>query len=140
VWDAIDYLHVERIGHGVTASQDPHLVDYILRRNIAIEMCPTSNLRTGVVPCLEKHPIRAFFDKGIKVTVNTDDPSMFNTDMSNEYIQLHKWLNFTVSELFQLTLNALDTSFLPKAQKARIDKAFKEEYKDIIAVLCNHND
>ncbi|NIW09425.1 MAG: adenosine deaminase, partial [Gammaproteobacteria bacterium] len=81
IWDAINYLKVERIGHGVTASRDPELIDCLLKRDITIEMCPTSNLRTGVVPSLQKHPIRTFFDRCIKVTVNTDDPSMFNTDM-----------------------------------------------------------
>jgi len=117
IWDAIGYLKAERVGHGVTAIQDPELVTYLHRRNITLEMCPTSNLRTGVIPSLQKHPIRTFFDNGIRVTVNTDDPSMFNTDMNNEYLQLHRQLNFTVSELFDLTLNALDSSFLPETVK-----------------------
>jgi len=138
VWDAINHLKVERIGHGVTASRDPELIDYLLKRDISIEMCPTSNLRTGVVPSLQKHPIRTFFDKRIKVTVNTDDPSMFNTDMNNEYLQLYQQLNFTVSELFKLTLNALDSSFLPETQKVQMHKSFKEEYRQLMDTLRNH--
>lgn len=137
IWDAINYLRVERIGHGVTASRDPELIDYLLKGDVTIEMCPTSNLRTGVVPSLQKHPIRTFFDKCIKVTVNTDDPSMFNTDMNNEYLQLHRQLNFTVSELFKLTSNALDSSFLPETQKVQMHESFIKEYQRLIDTLCN---
>ncbi len=132
VWDAINYLNVERVGHGVTASRDPKLIDWLLRRDITIETCPTSNLGTGVVPSLQKHPIRAFFDKHIRVTVNTDDPSMFHTDMDNEYLQLHRHLNFTVPELFELSCNALDSSFLPETQKTQIRKSFEEEYRKLM--------
>ena len=130
IWDAINHLNVERIGHGVTACRDPELIDYLHERDITIEMCPTSNLRRGVVPSLQKHPIRTFFDKRIKVTVNTDDPSMFNTDMNNEYLQLHRQLNFTVSELFKLTLNALDSSFLLETQKAQMNESFTKSIDD----------
>lgn len=137
IWDAINYLNVERIGHGVTASRDPELIDYLLERDITIEMCPTSNLRTGVVPSLQKHPIRTFFDKRINVTINTDDPSMFNTDMNNEYLQLHRQLDFTISELFKLTLNALDSSFLPETQKVQMYESFIKEYQRLIDTLYN---
>jgi adenosine deaminase len=137
IWDAVNHLNVEHIGHGVTASRDPELIDYLLKRDIAIEMCPTSNLRTGVVASLRRHPIRTFFDKGIKVTVNTDDPSMFNTNMNNEYLQLHQQLNFTVSELFKLTLNALDSSFLPETRKMQIRESFTREYRRLMDALCS---
>jgi len=137
IWDAINYLNVERIGHGVTASRDPELIDYLLERDITIEMCPTSNLRTGVVPSLQEHPIRTFFDKRINVTINTDDPSMFNTDMNNEYLQLHRQLDFTISELFKLTLNALDSSFLPETQKVQMYESFIKEYQRLIDTLYN---
>lgn len=129
IWDAIDYLNVERIGHGVTAAQDSELIDHILEQGVTIEMCPTSNLKTGVVQSLQEHPIRAFFDKRISVTVNTDDPSMFNTDMNNEYLQLHRKLDFSVSELFQLTINALNSSFIPEAAKTEMRKSFTKEYR-----------
>lgn len=108
IWYAINYLNIEHIGHGVTARQDPKLIAYLRKRDTTFEMCPISNLRTGVIPSLQDHPIKPFFDKGIKVTVNTDDPSMFNTNMNNEYLQLHRQLNFTVSDLFELTLNSPD--------------------------------
>ena len=135
IWDAIKYLDVERIGHGVTAIEDPELVRHILKRGVTIEMCPTSNLKTGVVSSLQRHPIRALFDKGVKVTVNTDDPSMFSTDMNNEYLQLHQQLGFTVPELFKLALNAIDSSFLPRTRRMRMRESFVNEYRRLTGTV-----
>ncbi len=129
IWDAIEYLGVERVGHGVTAIEDPKLVNHILKQGVTVEMCPTSNLKTGVVSSLKKHPIRVLFDKGVKVTVNTDDPSMFDTDMNSEYLQLHQLLGFTVPELFKLALNAVGSSFLPTAQRSHMLESFVDEYR-----------
>jgi adenosine deaminase len=107
-------------------------MSHLKERDITIEMCPVSNLRTGVVNKFEDHPIRAFIDKGIRVTVNSDDPSMFGTDMNNEYIQLHRKLGFTVSELFQISLNAVDSSFLPEARKVQLREDFIDSYRSLI--------
>jgi adenosine deaminase len=131
IWEAVKYLNVEHIGHGVAANRDPELMNYLLRRDITIEMCPISNLKTRVVSSLKKHPIRAFLEKGLDVTVNTDDPSMFNTDMNNEYLQLHRHLNFTIPELFKLSLNAVDSSFLPKRRKIEMHESFIKEFKHL---------
>lgn len=133
VKDAVDCLNVERIGHGIAADHDPELLDFLLARGITIETCPTSNVKTGVVPSLRSHPIRRFFDKGAKVTVNTDDPSMFNTDMNTEYLQLHRRLGFNMRELFQLTLNALDSSFLPEMRKEEMRESFTKEYLKLVS-------
>jgi adenosine deaminase len=132
IWDAVKFLGVERIGHGVAAASDIALMSHLKERDITIEMCPVSNLRTGVVNKFEDHPIRAFIDKGIRVTVNSDDPSMFGTDMNNEYIQLHRKLGFTVSELFQISLNAVDSSFLPEARKVQLREDFIDSYRSLI--------
>jgi adenosine deaminase len=129
IWEAVKYLNVERIGHGVTASRDPELMSCLLRRDITIETCPISNLKTKVVSSLKKHPIRTFLEKGLKVTVSTDDPSMFDTDMNNEYLQLHRRLNFTIPELFRLSLNAVVSSFLPEKRKIEMRESFIKEFK-----------
>lgn len=131
-WDAVEYLGVERIGHGVTAVRDSALIKHLKERNITIEACPTSNVRTGVTPSLSHHPIRNLFDYGVNVTANSDDPTMFDTDMNNEYLQLHKVLGFTVPELFRLSLNAVNSSFLPQKQKDRTQDAFAKEYQRIV--------
>jgi adenosine deaminase len=128
VWGAVKGLGVERIGHGTIAVKDPELMKVIAERNVTVEACPVSNVRTGAVASVAQHPIREFIDNGIRVTVNSDDPPMFGTDMNNEYIQLHRQLGFTVPELFQLSLNAVDSAFLPEEEKATLRKRFVDEY------------
>jgi adenosine deaminase len=132
IWDAVRYLNVERIGHGVAAAGDRNLIGYLKQREIAIEACPISNIRTGVVSSFREHPIREFFDSGLRVTVNSDDPSMFGTDMNNEYIQLHRELGFTLPDLFRLSLNAVESSFLPDDEKRRMIGSFDDEFDRLI--------
>lgn len=132
VWQAIRHLKVEHVGHGVSASQDRKLMERLSQQGIVVEACPVSNVRTGAVPSLHQHPIRTFLDRGIIVTVNTDDPSMFCTDMNNEYLQLHKSLGFTISELFKLSLNAVVSSFLPEKRKTAMREAFAKEYQRLM--------
>lgn len=132
VWQAVRHLKVEHVGHGVSVSQDRKLMDYLSRQGIVIEACLVSNVRTRTVPSLQQHPIRTFIDGGIIVTVNTDDPSMFCTDMNNEYVQLHKSLGFTIPELFKLSLNAVASSFLPDERKTIMRKAFVKEYQHLM--------
>jgi adenosine deaminase len=132
VWNAVKLLGVERVGHAVAAANDSGLMDYLLEHGIALEACPVSNVRTGVVKSLEKHPVRTFFDRGLTVSVNTDDPSMFGTDMNNEYLQLHRKLGFTVKELFQLSLNAVDSLFVSEERKAKMHTSFIREYEHLL--------
>jgi adenosine deaminase len=128
VWGAVKGLGVERIGHGTIAAKDPELMRFIAERNVTIETCPVSNVRTGAIASVADHPIRKFIKNGIRVTVNSDDPSMFGTNMNNEYIQLHEQLGFTVPELFQLSLNAIDSAFLPEHNKAELKEQYVNEY------------
>jgi adenosine deaminase len=129
IWQAIKNLNVEHIAHGVSARRDRDLMDYISKQRIVLEACPVSNVRTGAVQSLDQHPIRTFLDEGMTVTVSTDDPSMFCTDMNNEYLQLHKCLGFTVPELFKLSLSAVDSSFLSEKTKIEMHEAFVKEYQ-----------
>jgi adenosine deaminase len=132
IWQAVDELGVEHIGHGVTATSEPKLLEHLKKKSIAIETCPTSNVRTQVVRTLKSHPIKSFHDLGLTVTVNTDDPSMFGTDMNNEYLQLHRQLGFSISELFKLSLNAVNSSFLPEEAKFKMCKSFVKSYNRMI--------
>lgn len=133
IWDAINHLRVERIGHGVSAARDPRLLAFIKKQGITIEACPVSNVKTGVIPSIRQHPVRLFYDEGLSVSVNSDDPSMFGTDMNGEYLQLHRELGFTVLDLFNLSLNAVASSFIPETQKRRMIEEFQKEYMKIIA-------
>ncbi len=137
IWNAIRHLGVERVGHGVSAREDPALVAYLLENKIPIEMCPLSNIRTGVVNDIRNHPVRPFFDKGLKVTVSSDDPTMFDTNMNKEYRTLHEELGFTPQELFRLSLNGLDSSFLPEERKVRLREAFIREFEALQARAIN---
>ncbi|MFW9907802.1 MAG: adenosine deaminase [Candidatus Thorarchaeota archaeon] len=138
IWDALRHLNVERIGHGVTAREDPSLMDYLKRGRIAIEMCPVSNLRTGVISSMRNHPIRDFFDKGLFVNVNSDDPSLFHTDLNNEYIQLHKHLGFTLPELFQISLNGVDAAFVNLRRKNQLRILFNRKYDNIQELMTRY--
>ena len=130
--DAIKHLYVEHIGHGIAAANDSVLMGCLLKRGITVEMCPISNVRTGAVSSLKEHPIRTFLDKGLRVTVSTDDPSMFATDMNNEYLQLHERLNFTIPELFRLSLNAVESSFLSEDKRISMRESFIKEYEHLL--------
>jgi adenosine deaminase len=120
VWGALRALHPERIGHGTRAQEDASLVDFLAERAIPLEMCPISNLRTGVVPSIEEHPVRRFFDRGLRVTVNSDDPKMFGNSLAEEYRLLAEKLGFTLGEIHQLIMNAVEASWASPERKAKL--------------------
>ncbi len=132
IWDAVDILGVERIGHGVSARKDDRLLQHLREKGIVIEACPVSNARTGVVPDISKHPVREFFNLGLIVTVNSDDPSLFNTDLTNEYLQLYEHLGFTVEELYMLSVNAVNSAFTPEDIRDMLLKALQSEYEHLL--------
>ena len=132
VWECIDSLYPERIGHGVAATKDPRLLHEIAERGISIEACPMSNLRTGAVPSIKEHPIRRFIEAGISVSVNTDDPPMFGTDMNTEYLTLHRELGFAVDELYKIGLDSVETSFIDESEKKRLRQVFAKEYAGLV--------
>jgi len=120
VWGALRVLHVDRVGHATRAVEDPSLVSWLAEHRVPLEMCPISNLRTGIVRSLAAHPIRHFFDAGLPVTVNTDDPKMFNTSLEGEYEALATHLRFTWDEVQVLNRNALDAAWCSDEEKRRL--------------------
>ena len=114
VWGAIHSLRVDRIGHGTRAREDERLLDYLAEHRIPIEMCPLSNVRTGVVSSIEAHPIRAYHDRGMVVTVNTDDPKMFGNSLAEEYRSLEEELGFSRDQIRALILQGVRASWLPE--------------------------
>ncbi len=135
VWGAIDALHVERIGHGIRSVSDPQLVAALRDRGVTLDICPTSNLRTGAASSLAVHPLRILFDAGVRITVNTDDPIFFATTMSNEYRLVARAFGFDADELTQLALNAVDASFLPPADQQAMRSTFMQEIAALRAEL-----
>lgn len=123
IWGALN-LKVERIGHGLTAGQDPELIEELAERQIPIEICVTSNLRTGVCPDLSQHPVRRYFDEGLMVTLNTDDPAMFHTTLNGEYELVQQNFNFSDEHLRELARNSFEASFLPPDKKVEFLNLF----------------
>ncbi|WP_225800114.1 adenosine deaminase [Streptomyces sp. NK15101] len=120
VWDAIRDLGAERIGHGTSSVRDPELLAHLAEHRIALEVCPTSNIATRAVATLEEHPIRQMVDAGVLVTVNSDDPPMFGTDLNNEYAVAARLLGLDERGVAALAKNAVEASFLDADGKARI--------------------
>ncbi|WP_435973792.1 adenosine deaminase [Streptomyces sp. Qhu_M48] len=120
VWDAINDLGAERIGHGTSSVQDPALLAHLAEHRIALEVCPTSNIATRAVATLDEHPIRRMVEAGVLVTVNSDDPPMFGTDLNNEYAVAARLLGLDERGVAALAKNAVEASFLDAAGKTRI--------------------
>jgi aminodeoxyfutalosine deaminase len=116
IWGALN-LKAERIGHGLTAAQDPELIEELTERQVPIEICVTSNLRTGCCTELAQHPVRRYFDQGLMLTLNTDDPAMFRTSLSEEYALVREAFGFTDEHLRELARNSFEASFLPPEKK-----------------------
>jgi adenosine deaminase/aminodeoxyfutalosine deaminase len=119
VWGALN-LHAERIGHGYTASRDPDLVDELAQRQIPVEICITSNLRTGVCKTIAEHPVKSYFDQGVMATLNTDDPALFRTSLAREYQLAQDTFGFTDEHLRELARNSFEASFLPAEKKLEL--------------------
>ncbi|MEI8095200.1 MAG: adenosine deaminase [Spirochaetales bacterium] len=118
IWDALQKLQVERIGHGLSATQDPKLVKFLADKQIPIEICLTSNVITQkYVTKAEDHPVRHLFDQGVLTVINTDDPSFFDVSLIDEFWTLHTKLNFTMDEIKKLVLNGFQASFLTMKEK-----------------------
>jgi adenosine deaminase len=127
VWGAVRALHAERIGHGTRAEEDSALIDYLAERQVPLEMCPLSNVRTGVVPSLAQHPVRRCVEAGLLVTVNTDDPKMFGNCLAEEYAGLESVLGLSRESVHEILLNGIRGSWLPDARKTEMLKAFAED-------------
>ncbi len=126
VWDALQILGAERIGHGVRAIEDPSLVRYLADNKIPLEVSPTSNIRTGVYASYEAHPVKALFEAGVPVTINTDDPTFFRTTLVDEYARVHD-MGINENDIFEMIRNGFIHAFLPKGE---IDKYLCELEKE----------
>jgi len=124
--DAVESLGAERIGHGVRAMEDLSVMDLLRERGVTLEMCPTSNLQTGVVPRLGQHPLWAYQQVGIPVTINTDDPSISNTTLTDEYMVALRGIGIPLRVIRQMVLAAAEAAFLPNAERQRLVEWFQQ--------------
>lgn len=130
IWDSLNYLHAMRIGHGLTACQDEKLMDELKKTKTPIEICITSNTFTKkIVQKAKDHPVKMYSDRGIPVSINTDDPVFFKTTLLDELWICHKELGFTMDEVKELIKNSFTTSFLSDKEKKeycnKVDEAWK---------------
>ncbi|MEM7181303.1 MAG: adenosine deaminase [Spirochaetota bacterium] len=133
VWDAINILQAERIGHAISAIQDPKLIDHLKEKQIPIEICVTSNIFTGKYVKKEKHhPVRYYYDHGILTCINTDDPAIFNVDLSYEYFKLYRYLDFSLEEILDLIKKGVQATFHPnkKALWEKMEQRILQVKKD----------
>ncbi|MBZ5667752.1 MAG: adenosine deaminase [Acidobacteriia bacterium] len=123
IWGALN-LKAERIGHGLTAGQDAELIEELAERQVPIEICVTSNLRTGCCADVAQHPVRSYFDQGLMLTINSDDPAMFRTSLVEEYALAQQAFGFTDEQLRELARNSFEASFLPADKKVEFLNLF----------------
>jgi len=123
IWGALN-LHAERIGHGLSAAQDPDLIEEIAYRQIPLEICLTSNLRTGCCKTAAEHPVKNYFDQGMMITLNSDDPALFGTTLAREYQFAQDTYGFTDEHLRELARNSFEASFLPAEKKLELLSLF----------------
>jgi len=126
VWDAINYLPISRIGHGVKSVYDEKLISELINRKIHLEICPGSNLALSLFPNWESHPLLTIMNKGISISLNSDDPPFFNTTVGQEYQNSAKNLNLNIEDLKQISLMAMEASFADIKTKSRLIEEIKK--------------
>jgi adenosine deaminase len=124
VWGALKKLRVHRIGHGTRVYEDQELLEFIANQKIPLELCPMSNVRTGAVKSIREHPIRKYFEHGLKISVNTDDPKMFNTSLAEEYRRLSEDCGFSRPEICEIILSGIRSSWLTENKKKSLAAEF----------------
>ena len=129
VRQAVHACCANRLGHATRLIEDPALAQYVNDRRIGLEICLTSNVHTGAAASYEKHPLRTYFDRGMNVSLNTDNRLMSGTTLTDEYLYAAKYLDFTLDELCTLSLNGFESSFLPWEQRMKLlaDVSFELE-------------
>lgn len=121
VKDAVEHLGATRIGHGVQVYRSPEMIDYVKKNKLTLELCPTSNYLTQAVPgTLADHPFRKLYDAGVRTTINTDDPGIFNTDINKEYIILRDQFHFAAADFEKCNDFAATASFISHDKKQSV--------------------
>jgi len=125
--ESITHLHAERIGHGVRAIEDARVIRFIKDRNIVLEICPTSNFQSGVFSSLKQHPLSDLLDLGLPITINTDDPSVSDIELTDEYCLAVSQLGLSLDGLKHTILTAVGAAFLPVGEKEELANWFQQE-------------
>lgn len=132
VREAVHICGANRIGHGTRLIEDPELTQYVNDRRIALEICLTSNVQTRVADSYESHPLREYFDRGLNVTLNTDNRLMSGTTLTDEYVHAAERLGFTVDELAGIALNGFESAFLPWEERVMLIEEASDKIEELI--------
>ena len=132
VREAVHICGANRIGHGARLIEDPDLTQYVNDRRIALEVCLTSNVQTKVADSYEAHPLREYFDRGLNVTLNTDNRLMSGTTLTDEYVHAAEHLGFTVDELAGIALNGFESAFLPWEERLMLIEEASDKIEELI--------
>ena len=131
VWEAIERLGVQRIDHGVRSIEDPKLIDYLVENQIALTVCPLSNIKLCVFDEMGQHNIKQLLDLGVQVTINSDDPAYFGGYMTENFLATQAGLDLTLADLYQISRNAIEASFIGEDKKQLLrddlDRYFKRD-------------
>lgn len=128
VWKALEVASPRRIGHGVRSVEDPRLMDYLRQTQIPLEVCPTSNICLKVYPSMEEHPLPLLLKHGVCVTLNSDDPPMFNTTLVDEFLRAKTAFGWDRAIIEELVLNAVDVSLLSSSERHGMRERFQREF------------
>ncbi len=128
---AIEELKADRIGHGVRMEEDPTVEQEVIDWHIPVEICPTSNVQTGAVTSIAAHPFKRFLDKGVPVVINTDDPGISNTTLTDEYLKVASQFGISVGQLQHIVMNAVDAAFLSPDRKKSLHDKFQLAFDEI---------
>jgi adenosine deaminase len=128
VREAIELLGAQRIGHGVRSIEDHRVVQLLRQHGVTLEVCPTSNLQTGVIHTFMQHPLRDLYRLSVPVTINTDDPSVSDTTLTDEYLVAVATMGFSIHEIQQTILTAANAAFLPPEEKRTLITRFRSHF------------
>jgi aminodeoxyfutalosine deaminase len=137
VREAVEVLGVTRIGHGIAAMNDPGVMDFLAERGVTLELCPTSNMRTGALARqigetaarIEQHPLKIFFARGLRVALSTDDPAMFETTLIGEYQLAQRSIGMSATSMARVAEMGFENAFLPEREKSRYLNTFLTSVK-----------
>jgi aminodeoxyfutalosine deaminase len=125
IWSALN-IGAERVGHALAAQHDKELLDVLAEKQVPLELNVTSNIRTGCCQSFDDHPVKQYFESGLMVTINSDDPPMFGSNLLEEYVLVHERFGFTLDQMRELAANAVEASFLPPERKLDLMKQVEQ--------------
>jgi adenosine deaminase len=131
IWDAISNVGAERIGHGIRALEDPGVVNVLLEQGITLEVCPSSNVDSGVVASFESHHLPVLIAAGLPVTINTDDPLVSGISLTDEIFRVIRYLKFNFDDIKAMTMNAAQAVFLPDIERRELVRMFQRELAEV---------